>query len=86
MNNLLKTSFIENGKKMTESEGVLVNISETIEGKTLAALNGDKVIEGLPSVIPIGLLPPYGFEKRQPLALAVGLLCPGSNSESWVMG
>lgn len=68
VNNLLKTSFIENGKKMTESQGILVNTSETIEGKTLAALNGGKVIEGLPLVIPIGLLPPYGFEKSQPLA------------------
>ncbi|KAH9740266.1 UDP-glucose:2-hydroxyflavanone C-glucosyltransferase [Citrus sinensis] len=68
MNNFLKTSFIENAKKMTESDGILVNISKTIEGKTLAELNGGKVIEGLPLVIPIGLLPLYGFEKSQPLA------------------
>lgn len=68
MNNFLKTSFIENAKKMTESDGILVNISKTIEGKTLAELNGGKVIEGLPLVIPIGLLPLYGFEKNQPLA------------------
>ncbi|XP_024955901.1 zeatin O-xylosyltransferase-like [Citrus sinensis] len=68
MNNLLKTSFIENAKKMTESDRILVNISKTIEGKTLAELNGGKVIEGLPLVIPIGLLPLYGFEKSQPLA------------------
>ncbi|KAH9676670.1 glycosyltransferase [Citrus sinensis] len=64
----LFTSFIENAKKMTESDRILVNISKTIEGKTLAELNGGKVIEGLPLVIPIGLLPLYGFEKSQPLA------------------
>lgn len=68
MNYFLKTSFIENAKKMTESNRILVNISKTIEGKTLAELNGGKVIEALPLVIPIGLLPLYGFEKSQPLA------------------
>lgn len=65
--NLLKSSFLENGKKMLESDGILVNASETIEEKTLAALNGGKVIEGLPLVIPIGLLPPCNIEKIQPL-------------------
>lgn len=67
-NDLLKAYIIENGKKMTESDGILVNTSESIEQRTLAALNGDKVIHGTPSVFAIGVLPPCGFQKTKTLA------------------
>ncbi|KAH0984994.1 hypothetical protein GBA52_012171 [Prunus armeniaca] len=67
-NNLLKTFFIENGKKMTESSGILVNTYESIERETLAALNEGKVLRKLPSVIAIGPLAPCTFEESQQLA------------------
>lgn len=67
-NNLLKSYFIENGKKMTESSGILVNTFESLEQESLRKLNEGKVIEGLPSVIAIGPLAPSDFEKRQSLA------------------
>ncbi|XP_009360573.1 UDP-glycosyltransferase 708G1-like [Pyrus x bretschneideri] len=66
-NNLLKTFFIENGKKMTESSGILVNTYESIESETLAALNEGKVLRKLPSVISIGPLAPCFFETSQQL-------------------
>ncbi|KAK3199431.1 hypothetical protein Dsin_022846 [Dipteronia sinensis] len=66
-NNLLKTYITENGKEMTKSDGILVNTLESIEEESLAALNGGKVILGLPSVTAIGLLPPC-FNKCQSLA------------------
>ncbi|KAJ0043357.1 hypothetical protein Pint_19141 [Pistacia integerrima] len=67
-NNLLKTYIIENGKSTTKSDGILVNTLESIEQSSLLALNGGKVIEGLPLVTAIGLLPPLYFEDHQPLA------------------
>ncbi|XP_044480129.1 UDP-glycosyltransferase 708G1-like [Mangifera indica] len=66
-NNLLKTYIIENGKAMTKSDGILVNTLDSIEQSSLLALNGGKVIKGLPSVTAIGLLPPCCFEDNQPL-------------------
>ncbi|KAF2283612.1 hypothetical protein GH714_012206 [Hevea brasiliensis] len=66
-NNLLKTYFLENGKKMAESSGILVNTFESIEHEPLRKLNEGKVIEGLPPVIAIGPLAPCEFEKIQPL-------------------
>ncbi|KAL5805650.1 hypothetical protein ACOSQ4_028383 [Xanthoceras sorbifolium] len=65
--NLFNTYITENGKEMTKSDGILVNTLESIEQESLAALNGGKIILGLPSVTAIGLLPPC-FEKCQPLA------------------
>lgn len=67
-NNLLKTFFTENGKKMTESDGILVNTYESIEHEALAALNEGRVLKGLPSTIAIGPLPPCKFETSQQLA------------------
>lgn len=55
--NLLKSFFIENGKKMMESTGILINTYESIEHETLAALNEGRVLKGLPSAIAIGPLP-----------------------------
>ncbi|KAF3444822.1 hypothetical protein FNV43_RR14515 [Rhamnella rubrinervis] len=67
-NNLLKSYFIENGKKMTESSGILINTYESIEQESLAVLSNGKLLEKLPPVFPIGPLPPCNFEKSQPLA------------------
>ena len=66
--NLLKSFFIENGKKMMEATGILINTYESIEHETLAALNDGRVLKGLPSAISIGPLPPYKSETDQQLA------------------
>lgn len=66
--NLLKSYFIENGKKMTESSGILVNTYESIDGVSLEALSKGKVIRGLPPVHAVGPLPPFNLEKSRPLA------------------
>ncbi|PON65982.1 UDP-glucuronosyl/UDP-glucosyltransferase [Parasponia andersonii] len=67
-NNLMKIYFTQSGKKMKESSGILVNTYESIDGESLAALNKGLVLKGLPPVIAIGPLPPFKFEKSQPLA------------------
>ncbi|KAH7532692.1 hypothetical protein FEM48_Zijuj04G0049200 [Ziziphus jujuba var. spinosa] len=53
--NLLKSYFIENGKKMTESSGILINTYESIEHESLAALSDGKVVKKLPPVIGLGM-------------------------------
>ncbi|PON96326.1 UDP-glucuronosyl/UDP-glucosyltransferase [Trema orientale] len=67
-NNLMKIYFTESGKKMKDSSGILVNTYESIDGESLAALNKGLVLKGLPPVIAIGPLPPFKFEKSQPVA------------------
>lgn len=70
-NNLLKSFLIENGKKMAESNGILVNTCQCIDGKSLAALNEGRVLRDIPPVIAIGPLPPSppsDLEKSRPLA------------------
>nr|UNP42106.1 2-hydroxyflavanone C-glycosyltransferase UGT708H3 [Ziziphus jujuba var. spinosa] len=66
--NLLKSYFIENGKKMTESSGILINTYESIEHESLAVLSDGKVVKKLPPVFAIGPLPPCNFQKGQSLA------------------
>ncbi|CAK7338625.1 unnamed protein product [Dovyalis caffra] len=67
-NNSTKSYFIENGKKMIKSSGILVNTFESFEKESLRKLNHGEVIAGLPSVIPIRPLAPCDFEKSKPLA------------------
>ncbi|CAK7322992.1 unnamed protein product [Dovyalis caffra] len=65
-NNILKSSFIEDGRKVAESSGILVNTFESFEQETLRKLNNGQVLpERLPSVVSIGPLPPCDFEKSQ---------------------
>ncbi|KAJ8749894.1 hypothetical protein K2173_013809 [Erythroxylum novogranatense] len=71
-NNLLKIYFFDNGRKMTESSGILVNTSEGFEQETLRKLNEGKVIEGLPSVLAVGPLPPCDHGRCVPLAWLEG--------------
>ncbi|PIA62960.1 hypothetical protein AQUCO_00200760v1 [Aquilegia coerulea] len=58
------TQFVENGKKMVEYNGILMNTFDSLEPETLEALNEGKVVNGLPPVIPIGPLVPCEFEKQ----------------------
>ncbi|KAA8530408.1 hypothetical protein F0562_005117 [Nyssa sinensis] len=68
IDNLLKTHIIENGKKMIQSNGILINTFESSEQESLVALNDGRVVNGLPSVTAIGPFAPCNFEKNQPLA------------------
>ncbi|KDP27198.1 hypothetical protein JCGZ_19897 [Jatropha curcas] len=65
-NNSFKTYFVENGKKMVESSGILVNTFDSIEQEAIRKLN-DKV-ERLPPVVAIGPLAACEFEKGKLLA------------------
>ncbi|KAG6779340.1 hypothetical protein D5086_008726 [Populus alba] len=65
-NNILKTSFIEDSRKVAESSGILVNTFESFEQESLRKLNDCQLLlERLPSVVAIGPLPPCDFEKSQ---------------------
>ncbi|GMP30671.1 hypothetical protein CsSME_00005231 [Camellia sinensis var. sinensis] len=66
--NLLKTQIVENGKKMIESDGILINTFQSIEHESLEALNDGKVVNGLPRVTAIGPFPSCDFERSRPLA------------------
>ncbi|KAI3960777.1 hypothetical protein MKW98_026169 [Papaver atlanticum] len=63
LSSLFTCHFIENGSKLVESNGILINTLESLESETLAALNDGKVVDGLPPVISIGPLVPCEFEK-----------------------
>ncbi|KAF3444818.1 hypothetical protein FNV43_RR14511 [Rhamnella rubrinervis] len=65
---IVSTKTTENGKKMTESSGILINTYESIEQESLAVLSNGQLLEKLPPVFAIGPLPPCNFEKSQPLA------------------
>ncbi|KAF5203105.1 Udp-glycosyltransferase [Thalictrum thalictroides] len=67
LTNLFATQFLENGRKIIESNGVLINTFNSLEPESLKALNEGKVIKGLPPIIPIGPLVPCDFEKGSPL-------------------
>ncbi|KAJ8750129.1 hypothetical protein K2173_014044 [Erythroxylum novogranatense] len=70
--NLFKISFFEDGKKMTDSSGILVNTSEGFEQETLRKLKEGEVVEGLPTVLAVGPLPPCNLGRCVPLAWLEG--------------
>lgn len=61
---LFATSFLENGNSFVKSNGVLINSFDALEADTLVALNGRRVVAGLPPVYAVGPLLPCEFEKR----------------------
>lgn len=61
---LFATAFLENGKTFVKSNVVLINSFDALEADTLVALNGRRVIVGLPPVYAVGPLLPCEFEKR----------------------
>ncbi|KAH8483613.1 hypothetical protein H0E87_028134 [Populus deltoides] len=64
-NNFFKNSFIEDGRKVTESCGILLNTFVSFELESLRKINDGQVLERLPSVVAIGPLPPCNSEKSQ---------------------
>ncbi|KAJ7943384.1 Glycosyltransferase [Quillaja saponaria] len=66
-NSLFANIFMEDSSKLTKLNGVFINTFEGLEVQTLEALNGGKVIEGLPSIFSVGPFMPCEFEKRDQL-------------------
>ncbi|KAH8483615.1 hypothetical protein H0E87_028136 [Populus deltoides] len=64
-NNLLKNIFIEDGRKVIESCGILLNTFVSFELESLTKINDGQVLERLPSVVAIGPLPPCDSEKSK---------------------
>ncbi|KAG6708621.1 UDP-glycosyltransferase 708G1-like [Carya illinoinensis] len=61
--NLFGKIFKDDGREVNKLNGFLVNTFEGLEAETLEALNGGKVLKGLPSVFPVGPFPPFEFER-----------------------
>lgn len=57
-NNLFTTQFVENGRILQKADGILINTFHALEQDALDALNGGKVVPGLPPVVAIGPLKP----------------------------
>ena len=64
-NNLFANIVKEDSPKVTKLKGVLINTFEGLEAVSLEALNGGKVVEGLPPVFAIGPLVPCEFERGE---------------------
>ncbi|PQQ00273.1 UDP-glycosyltransferase 708D1-like [Prunus yedoensis var. nudiflora] len=68
-NSLFSNIFLEDGPKLKNLNGVLINTFEGLEAEALHALNGGKVTFndgfGLPQVFPVGPFVPCEFEKLQ---------------------
>nr|QLF98865.1 2-hydroxyflavanone C-glycosyltransferase [Glycyrrhiza uralensis] len=62
-NSLFGKLFMEDSPKLKKLHGVLVNTFEGIEKLSLEALNGGKVVKGLPPVYGVGPFVPCEFEK-----------------------
>ncbi|KAJ7953880.1 Glycosyltransferase [Quillaja saponaria] len=66
-NSLFENIFKEDSPKITKLNGVLLNTFEVAEAQTLEALNGVKVVKGLPPVFSLGPFVPCEFEGRDQL-------------------
>lgn len=62
--NLFQRIMLEDSANVTKlNNGVFINSFEELEGEALAALNGGKVLEGLPPVYGVGPLMACEYEK-----------------------
>lgn len=65
-NHLFTTQFVENCQILQKADGILINTFHALEQEALDALNGGKVVAGLPPVIAIGPLKPVSCEGGSP--------------------
>jgi hypothetical protein len=56
LNHLFTKQFIDNGRALSQADGILVNTFDALEPMALAALRDGKVVPGFPPVYAIGLL------------------------------
>lgn len=56
---------MEDSRKVTKLKGVLINTFEGLEAQPAEALNGGKVLKGLPCVFPVKPFPPCDFERGE---------------------
>uniref|UniRef100_A0A0E0PWJ9 Glycosyltransferase n=1 Tax=Oryza rufipogon TaxID=4529 RepID=A0A0E0PWJ9_ORYRU len=54
LNKLFTKQFIENGREMVKTDGVLINTFDALEPVALAALRDGKVVRGFPPVFAVG--------------------------------
>ncbi|KAJ7943385.1 Glycosyltransferase [Quillaja saponaria] len=59
--------FMEDSLKVPKLNGFLVNTFKELEGQTMEALNGGKVVKGLPPIFSVGPLLPCEFERKDQL-------------------
>ncbi|KAK9119042.1 hypothetical protein Scep_017135 [Stephania cephalantha] len=78
---LFAAQFTANGRELVESNGIIINTFDGIEGNTLKALNEGEVVKGLPPVIPIGPLIPCDQFERSRVILNVA---PPTPMASWL--
>ncbi|KAL5553684.1 hypothetical protein UlMin_041085 [Ulmus minor] len=62
---LFSNLFSQDAPKLTNLDGILINTFEELELESLEALNGGKVIKGLPPIFPVGPFMPCEFEKGE---------------------
>nr|KYP33872.1 Anthocyanidin 5,3-O-glucosyltransferase [Cajanus cajan] len=63
--NFFQSLFMEDSCKLVKLDGVFINSFEEFEGEALAALNGGKVVKGLPPVYGVGPLMACEFENEE---------------------
>ncbi|XP_020589941.1 UDP-glucose:2-hydroxyflavanone C-glucosyltransferase-like [Phalaenopsis equestris] len=81
-NHLFRTQFMENGRALTQANGIIANTFFSMEPEILAALNSGEVITGLPPVIALGPLFPV---KKQPSLASPALRWLDEQPEKSVM-
>ncbi|CAN6178407.1 unnamed protein product [Urochloa humidicola] len=59
VNKLFTKQFTDNGRLMTQADGILVNTFDFVEPAPLPALRGGKIVPGFPPVYTIGPLKPH---------------------------
>jgi hypothetical protein len=64
-NSLFANIIKEDSPKVPKLNGVVINTFDGLEAESLGALNGGKVIEGLPSVFAVGPFAPCEFERGE---------------------
>ncbi|PKA49152.1 UDP-glycosyltransferase 71B6 [Apostasia shenzhenica] len=65
-NHLFTTLFVENGRALPLSAGIVVNTFDALEPLTIAALNSGEVVPGLPPVYAVGPLLPLKTSPYSP--------------------
>ncbi|CAN6201765.1 unnamed protein product [Urochloa humidicola] len=82
VNKLFTKQFIDNGRLMTQADGILVNTFDFVEPAPLAALRGGDIVPGYPPVYTIGPLKPHSAAKA---TSAAGMIITGDGAiDAWL--
>uniref|UniRef100_J3MDC6 UDP-glycosyltransferase CGT n=1 Tax=Oryza brachyantha TaxID=4533 RepID=J3MDC6_ORYBR len=75
LNKIFTKQFIENGREIVKTDGVLINTFDALEPVALAALRDGKVVPGFPSVFAVGPYTSLANEKKD----------AGAEGEDWIL-